>query len=135
MLLLAAACFHATVQTGATPGSTTISKPWASSWVFGLVPPKTVETASQCPAGVATVETQHSFLNMLVTVLTLDIYTPMTITVTCAEGRHADATSGAPDLLVAESQGTDAIVSTFATAADRAAADGKPVLVEVRNGR
>ena len=49
-----------------------------------MVPPKTVETASRCPNGVAKVETQVSFLNALVALITSFIYTPMTIVVTCA---------------------------------------------------
>jgi Bor protein len=48
------------------------------------VPPSTVSTAEKCPKGVAKVETQHTFLNQLVGALTLEIYTPMQIRVTCA---------------------------------------------------
>lgn len=77
-------CYHATIETGLPPGTQKIEKPWASSWVYGLVPPQTVETASRCPNGVAKVETQISFLNGLVALITLAIYTPMTIVVTCA---------------------------------------------------
>jgi hypothetical protein len=131
--LVLAACFHATIQTGATPGTTVISQPWASSFVFGLVPPKTVEAASQCPNGVATVETQHSFLNMVVAFLTIDIYTPMTITVTCAGSGRADATTSRPDLVVAESRGPDAVVATFQAAVDQAVATQRPVTVEVQH--
>ncbi len=50
------------------------------------MPPDVLDVSSQCKSGVAKVETQHSFLNGLVAFLTLDIYTPMTITVTCAGG-------------------------------------------------
>ena len=77
-------CYHAIIETGFPPGNQTIEKPWASSWIGGLVPPTMVETAERCPNGVARVETQHSFLNMLVTWLTAGIYAPMTIEVTCA---------------------------------------------------
>jgi hypothetical protein len=83
--LLLPACYHATITTGATPGPVQIEKPWASAWIAGLVPPSTVETMEQCPAGVARVETQLSFLNQLVSALTMGIYTPMQIVVTCAE--------------------------------------------------
>ncbi len=82
---LLAGCYHATITTGATPSSVTIDHKWASSWIYGLVPPATVETAQQCPAGVARVETRLSFLNQLVGLLTIGIYTPMDIRVTCAE--------------------------------------------------
>jgi hypothetical protein len=81
------ACYHATVETGATPSSVVIDKSFASAWIYGLVPPSTVSTESKCPNGVAKVETQHSFVNQLVGVLTAGIYTPMQIKVTCAAPR------------------------------------------------
>lgn len=83
-VMVLSGCYHATIETGLPPGTQTVEKPWASSWVFSLVPPQTVETASRCPSGVAKVETQISFLNGLVAFITLGIYTPMTIVVTCA---------------------------------------------------
>ena len=83
--LLLGACYHATIETGATPSAVTVEKSFASSWIYGLVPPSTVETAAKCKTGVAKIETQLSFVNMLVGDLTLGIYTPMSIKVTCAE--------------------------------------------------
>ena len=77
-------CYHATIETGLTPGTQTLEKAWASGWLFGLIPPSTVETASRCPNGVARVETQLSFVNQLVSFITFGIYTPMSIQVTCA---------------------------------------------------
>lgn len=79
-------CYHATIETGAKPSAVTIENRWAHSFVFGLVAPKLVETAAKCPTGVSKVETQHSFLNGLVAILTFSIYTPISIRVTCAEG-------------------------------------------------
>jgi hypothetical protein len=81
---LCTGCYHATVETGAAPSTEVIHQAWASGWVYGLVPPKTVEAESRCSNGVSRVETQHSFLNELVAFLTLGIYTPMEIKVTCA---------------------------------------------------
>lgn len=78
-------CYHATIETGATPSTQVVEKKWASSWVYGLVPPKTVETTSKCPKGVAKVSTQLTFPNQLVGFLTWGIYTPMEITATCAQ--------------------------------------------------
>jgi hypothetical protein len=80
-----AGCYHATVETGATPSTVVIDKPFASSWIYGLVPPETMSTAQRCPNGPAKVETQHTFVNELVGILTLGIYTPMQIRVTCAQ--------------------------------------------------
>ena len=68
-LTVGAGCYHATVDTGLTPGPDKVENTFASSWIFGLVPPKTVETASRCPGGVARVETQLSFVNQLVGIL------------------------------------------------------------------
>jgi len=78
------ACYHAIVETGNSPSLNKIEQKWANSWIYGLVPPKTVEAQSKCSSGVARVETQHSFLNGLVGALTFGIYTPMEIIVTCA---------------------------------------------------
>ena len=87
VLLLAgsAGCYHATVETGLTPSPQTVEKQWASSFIFGLVPPSTMSTQAKCPNGVSKVETQLSFLNMLVGGLTFGIYTPMDIRATCAQ--------------------------------------------------
>jgi hypothetical protein len=83
-LIALSACYHATVETGATPSTVVIDKAFASAWIYGLVPPSTVSTEAKCHNGVAKVETQHSFLNQVVGFLTLGIYTPMQIKVTCA---------------------------------------------------
>jgi hypothetical protein len=32
-------CYHATIETGLTPSATTIRKPWAHGFIYGLVPP------------------------------------------------------------------------------------------------
>ena len=46
-------CYIATVDTGQPKSSKVISKPWASCWIYGLVPPTTIQTATECPNGVA----------------------------------------------------------------------------------
>lgn len=87
-----AGCYHAVIETGRPAGGTEVYKPWAMSFVFGLVPPPVENVASQCPGGVSKVETQHSFLNGLVAAITFSIVTPMEIRVTCAGGgRDNDA--------------------------------------------
>src|SRR5690349_8881742 len=80
------ACYRVTVNTGAPAASQTVEKPWSNSFVYGLVPPPVVNTASACPNGVAKVVTQHSFLNGLVSALTWSLYTPIDVRVTCAAG-------------------------------------------------
>jgi Bor protein len=95
VVLLVGGCYHAIVETGRPASGTVVENKWANSFVYGLVPPKTVETMSQCPSGVSRVETQISFLNGLVGALTFQIYTPMTITVHCATAGGEDADASA----------------------------------------
>ena len=83
-LCFGAGCYHASVETGRAAGSQHIEKGWAGSYLFGLVPPNTVDAKAGCANGVSKVETKHSFLNGLVGGLTLGTYTPMSIDVTCA---------------------------------------------------
>jgi len=78
-------CFHAVVETGRAPAGEPIVTPWAHAFIYGLVPPAITETAKKCPTGVAKVETKQSFLNGLVGAITWGIYTPMTISYTCAK--------------------------------------------------
>ena len=85
LLTSATGCYHATIQTGAAPSTQTVEKQWASGWIYGLVPPSTMETQEKCANGVSKVETQLSFANQLVSILTLGIYTPMDIRVSCAQ--------------------------------------------------
>jgi DNA-binding transcriptional regulator LsrR (DeoR family) len=122
------ACYHATIETGLTPSTEVLEQSFASSWIYGLVPPKTVSTSSRCPDGVAKVETQHTFVNQLVGLLTLGIYTPMHIRVTCAQ---RTATSEAM-LDVPVTADEAAIRDAFGSAADIAAANDQPVLVRFR---
>ena len=88
-----AGCFHATVDTGVAPSNLVIEKHWASGWIMGLVPPSTIATQARCPSGVAKIETKLSFLNQLVSILTVSIYTPMYIQVTCAESMATPTSS------------------------------------------
>lgn len=89
VVLLFTGCYHATVHTAA-PDTPTMPNPkaqWKHGWIEGLVPPSPVNGTEECPNGVARVETELSFVNGLVRVLTLGIYTPMTVKVICiAEG-------------------------------------------------
>jgi hypothetical protein len=135
VLALSMGCFHATIETGATPSSVVVEKSFATGWLFGLVPPSTVATAAKCPNGVAKVETQHSFVNQLVSFLTLNIYTPMNIKVTCAAKRTASNGAPSGDIFVAVEDGTRAIQQAFLRAAQVTATSGRPMLVEITKGR
>jgi hypothetical protein len=130
--VLLAGCYHATIETGLPPSAQVIDQTFASAWIYGLVPPKTVTTASKCPSGVAKVETEHSFVNQLVGILTLGIYTPMHIKVTCAAASSASGDGTADHQTVSVEKGADAMTirAQFAVAAARAAEAYMPVLVQ-----
>jgi len=85
--LAASGCYHQVIQTGRTPGSTVIHKPWVTTWIFGLVPAQPIDVSRECPNGVATVETQMSFLNGLVNWLIGIVWSPRDVKITCAAGR------------------------------------------------
>ena len=95
VMIALSGCYHATIETGLPPSNERFEEAWAASWIFGLVPPSTVETAARCPDGVARVETKLSFLNGLVSALTFSIFTPMHITVTCSDGGRMDRVDAA----------------------------------------
>jgi hypothetical protein len=120
-----AGCYHATIETGRTPGPTVVRQDWAMSFVVGLIPPPLVNVAQQCPNGVARVETMHSFLNGLVAAVTFSIVTPITIIVTCASGEE-DANS-----VNARSTSAEDIEKAMAEAVERNRTSGKPIYINV----
>lgn len=127
LLTATAGCYHATVDTGATPSAQSIEMPWAHGFVYGLVPPSTVDAASECSNGVARVETKLSFLNMLASQLTFGLYAPMTIEVTCAASRTTDQDDGAQAMTVPEDATEAELHQAFNEAAERAGETGQPV--------
>jgi hypothetical protein len=129
-LALAAAstgCYHAKIDTGLVPSGVTVERAWAHSFIGGLIPPSTVETASQCPNGVARVETQLSFLNMLASGITFGLYSPMSIKVSCAAARVG---SDGDTLIILASAPREAVLEAFADAVRTATESGKPVFVQ-----
>lgn len=124
-LVLTAGCYHAVIETGRPASTTIVQNEWASSWIAGLVPPSAVNVASQCPNGVSKVETQHSFLNMLAQFVTFSIYSPMTITVTCASGGGSASAADAIEAGETLAERTAA----FEAAIERSARTGQAVFV------
>lgn len=119
-------CYHAVIDSGKPPGTVTIDEDWASGFLWGLVAPPQVQSAAKCPAGISKVETQHSFLNSLVGGLTLGIYTPMQINVTCAAAGTAEAPTRSIDVLGTSPEARRAAMES---AARIAIETGQPVAV------
>ena len=85
-MIVFSGCYHAQViVSDSEPSNVVLEDAWADGWIYGLVPPAEIDATEKCDTGVATVETKLSFLNQLVGALTFGIYTPMHVTVTCAE--------------------------------------------------
>lgn len=125
-LVSSMACYHATINTGRSESSTVVEEQWAKGWVFGLVAPDPVDVSKQCAGGVAKVETQHTFLNMLVQFITIDIFTPMDIKVTCAGPGMAPKTS----MFEPSDKSPAGERQAMAQAVDRADRSGQPVFVK-----
>lgn len=121
-------CYHAIVETGRAPSGQEIKEAWAPGWLWGLIGPPTVETAERCPAGVARVETRHSFLNQIVSGLTFGLFTPMQIDVQCAAATGMIPDSGAA-LALADDADDDTIRAALAEAAALSARTRAPVWV------
>src|SRR5213593_948907 len=128
-LVALAGCYHGTIETGLTPSTVVVDKSWASGWLWGLVPPSTIETASKCPQGVAKVETQLSFLNQLVSGLLGGIYSPIAIKVTCAQGGRA-AAPGASEVPVPSRASPDERTAAVQRATELSLETGGPVFLK-----
>jgi len=126
-VFLGTGCYHATIETGATPSAEFAEEQWAASWVYGLVPPKIMNTAAKCTSGVAKVETQHSFLNGLVAVLTFGIFTPINIKATCAAKRTA---RGADEPVIRVGVDVATVEEGMRLAVVRSRDEGRPIDVE-----
>jgi hypothetical protein len=122
-------CYAARIETGLPPDAKQIRQSSASCLIYGLVPPKTVAVAAQCPNGVAIVETRQSFVNGLVRFLTLGIYTPMEIVVTCAAKSSASLYGAEVNLALVEGATAEQAQEVFGKAADEAVRTGHPVCV------
>lgn len=129
LILTSAGCYHTMVTTGAEPGTQVIDQPWAMSFVYGLIPPATVDAGAQCPAGVAIVETELSFLNQLVAALSGGLITPMHIKITCAAGGMALDTGAHEEITLSGEASHQQVIDAFRRAADRAVESGSEVYV------
>jgi hypothetical protein len=122
----ASACYHQIVNTGLQPGTTVVSKPWTSTWVWGLVAAKPIDVTQQCPSGIATVSTQMTVPNWFGAVITAGIWDPREVTVTCA-ARSASVTGPAID--VASNASRADRLAAFTAAMQLSESTGQPVMI------
>lgn len=110
-----------------------IEENWAAGWIYGLVPPKTVNAAARCPQGVAKVMTQHSFANQLVAGLTFGIYTPMTIQVTCAQISETSSLDKENTLTVSKYSTEEELRRVFQLAAEKSIRSKKEIFIVIED--
>ena len=79
-------CFRQTVHSGLTPSETVVQREMVATWLWGIIPATPIDVRPVCQVGVAKVETQQTFINGLAAVVTLGLYSPQWVRVTCAEG-------------------------------------------------
>lgn len=130
--ILFTGCFQAQVTTDKSPGKT-VEKKWATGFIAGLVMTDSkINAAQECPNGVASVETQLSFLNQVVSGITFQLYSPMTVKVTCAADGSMSSLMEAPSIDYEIPEGADEteIRSTVMTAASKSAQSEEPVHVQ-----
>jgi hypothetical protein len=128
LLLLSAACYHQIVRTGRPAGTTVVDLPWVSTWLWGLVPAADINVTPQCPSGVAIVETEQSFVNSLVGIITLGIYTPQHVRVTCASAGTSLRRIGG-DIVLAKDASPEERADAFEAAIAAADRTNLPVVV------
>ena len=126
-LVATAGCYHAVIDTGRPASTTVVSKSFAPSFIYGLVPPPALNVSQQCTSGVAKVETVHTFVEGLVAAITFGIFTPMSMKVTCAapaSGRDDEAT------LMARGLSVEAQNAIMVDAFNRARSSATPVYIK-----
>ncbi len=129
-LFASSACYHAVVETGRPAGSTVVQKPWVATWIFGLVPAKPIDVSAECPGGIAKVETQQTFVNGLVGLVTFGIFTPQSATITCAAGRSGSLNLGGERVIAAASDTPEARAAALEAAARESQRTQKAVFVK-----
>jgi hypothetical protein len=126
LALCTTGCFHQVVNTGRTPGTTVVDKPWVSTWLWGLVAAQPIDARQQCPSGVAAITTEQSFVNGLVALVTVGIYTPQHVTITCASGGTASLPRGAKEFQIPSNASAEQRTTIMNQAVESAVETGAP---------
>jgi hypothetical protein len=127
--LLLTGCFHQVVETGLPAGGNTVTKAWAPSFVFGLVAGQPIDVRKECPGGIAFASTRMTFPNGLVGMITLGLFTPHEVKVTCA-GRGA-MVPGTEVVRVAADASTEEMQRAVSEASFKSFSSNQPVAIVV----
>lgn len=94
-------CHHMHFATRAAPG--VVHSEWSHYFIAGLVGNPVYDVRRVCPQGVSSIHQNATFVDMLLTGLTGSLWSPRTVTITCAAGA-ANANLPAKVLLAFDAQ-------------------------------
>jgi hypothetical protein len=79
-------CFNLKYYSTSLPGPGAVHKVWVHAFVGGIATVGEINLDELCPTGVYKMKSNLSLIDLVLTVVTGAIYTPMNVTVTCATG-------------------------------------------------
>lgn len=107
-LVLLSGCMRNTISTGKPPGAYHELK--GKFFLYGIVGQEDVNVGQLCPNGVSKIEEKTGVGDWLLTCVTVSIYTPRSIKVTC--------TSGSAYLLVPDEENNQTVVTPMDSSLD-----------------
>ena len=91
LVIVTTGCYEHTYTVGqGAPAGPVVYEEWHNHWLGGLIGEKNLDVELLCPSGNATIHNEQTFLNGLVSALTVSIYTPTTVKIRCESGRSAE---------------------------------------------
>lgn len=106
----------------------TAAKQWATTFVYGVVPAAVAQAAAQCQDGLAKVRRGQTPANTLVSIVTIGMFNPITILVTCALPSEKPAIDVPADATLDERR------NALADAVDESLKTHRPVVVRYTTG-
>ncbi len=82
-LMLAGACNKVTYVNPQVPRGGAVHEEKGNFFIFGLVGEKTIPVYQMCPNGVAQIQSRESFLDVILTVITVALYSPRSYEIEC----------------------------------------------------
>ena len=106
----------------------TAAKQWATTFVYGVVPAAVAQAAAECQDGLAKVRRGQTPANTLVSIVTIGMFNPITILVTCALPSEKPAIDVPADATLDERR------NAMADAVDESLKTHRPVVVRYTTG-
>jgi hypothetical protein len=79
-------CFNLKYYSTTRPGPGEVHEVWVNAFVGGIATVGQINLDEVCPAGVYKMKSNLSFVDLVLMVVTIGVYTPMNVRITCATG-------------------------------------------------